>query len=101
MDGNGGPGAGSPESEAAATAAPATSPPCGTAACSSRRSTTFFKGGRHHGKQVGDRVLSRTEQALAAAMRAGDVLYRVGGDEFAALLSLAHAEQLQAYATGC
>lgn len=39
-----------------------------------------------HGHPEGDRVLRETVAALAQGLRAGDSLYRVGGDEFAALL---------------
>ncbi len=39
-----------------------------------------------YGHPEGDRVLCSTAVALAGGLRAGDSLYRVGGDEFAALL---------------
>ncbi|MDQ3538547.1 MAG: diguanylate cyclase [Actinomycetota bacterium] len=55
-----------------------------------------------HGHQVGDRVLVEVASALSAAMREGDALYRIGGDEFAAVLgvtgeadALAAAERLR------
>jgi diguanylate cyclase (GGDEF)-like protein len=38
------------------------------------------------GHQAGDRVLRETAAALSAALRRGDELFRIGGDEFAALL---------------
>ncbi len=39
-----------------------------------------------HGHLEGDRALRETAEALAGALRSGDALYRIGGDEFAALL---------------
>ncbi|HWV85407.1 MAG TPA: diguanylate cyclase [Capillimicrobium sp.] len=42
-----------------------------------------------HGHPAGDELLVRTSRALAARVRASDVLARVGGDEFAALLTRA------------
>jgi diguanylate cyclase (GGDEF)-like protein len=41
-----------------------------------------------HGHQHGDHVLRSIAHALAGALRRGDTLYRVGGDEFAALLAV-------------
>jgi len=38
------------------------------------------------GHQAGDRVLRETAAALSGALRRGDELFRIGGDEFAALL---------------
>jgi diguanylate cyclase (GGDEF)-like protein len=38
------------------------------------------------GHQAGDRVLRETAAALADALRRGDELFRIGGDEFAALV---------------
>lgn len=38
------------------------------------------------GHPEGDRALRATADTLAAALRLGDALYRIGGDEFAALL---------------
>jgi diguanylate cyclase (GGDEF)-like protein len=38
-----------------------------------------------HGHAFGDRILAATGHALAAAVRAGDVVARIGGDEFAVL----------------
>jgi len=40
-----------------------------------------------HGHSVGDRLLVRCTEALRRGLRAGDGLYRIGGDEFAALLA--------------
>ncbi|MBI1920933.1 MAG: diguanylate cyclase [Geobacter sp.] len=39
-----------------------------------------------HGHAAGDRVLNRAAQALRSAFRSEDVVARIGGDEFAALL---------------
>jgi diguanylate cyclase (GGDEF)-like protein len=41
------------------------------------------------GHQAGDRVLRETAAALSQALRRGDELFRIGGDEFAALLRVA------------
>ena len=38
-----------------------------------------------HGHDFGDRLLSATAQALLAAVRAGDLVARIGGDEFGVL----------------
>ena len=38
------------------------------------------------GHQAGDRVLRETAAALSAGLRRGDELFRIGGDEFAALI---------------
>jgi diguanylate cyclase (GGDEF)-like protein len=46
-----------------------------------------------HGHQAGDRVLHETAAALAAALRRGDELFRIGGDEFAALIRVADANE--------
>jgi diguanylate cyclase (GGDEF)-like protein len=49
------------------------------------------------GHQHGDEVLRRTAAALEGALRRGDRLFRIGGDEFAALLAVAdEAEALEA-----
>jgi diguanylate cyclase (GGDEF)-like protein len=45
------------------------------------------------GHQTGDRVLREIASALSAGLRRGDALFRVGGDEFAALISVAGAEE--------
>ncbi len=38
-----------------------------------------------YGHTAGDRLLKRFAEALVASVRTGDVLYRIGGDEFAGL----------------
>jgi diguanylate cyclase (GGDEF)-like protein len=38
------------------------------------------------GHQAGDRILRETAAALSGALRRGDELFRIGGDEFAALI---------------
>ena len=48
------------------------------------------------GHPVGDEVLRRLATALLGALRAGDRLYRVGGDEFAALITARTTEELAA-----
>ncbi len=40
-----------------------------------------------HGHPAGDRLLVRCAEALRRSLRAADGLYRIGGDEFAALLA--------------
>lgn len=45
------------------------------------------------GHQAGDRVLRTIASALSAALRRGDTLYRIGGDEFAALISVAGGDE--------
>ncbi len=51
-----------------------------------------------HGHQVGDQVLVVVAAALSAAMRDGDALYRIGGDEFAAVLGV--TDEADALAAG-
>jgi diguanylate cyclase (GGDEF)-like protein/PAS domain S-box-containing protein len=46
------------------------------------------------GHEQGDRMLAVAAQILSAAFRAGDVVARIGGDEFAALLEEASEELL-------
>jgi len=41
-----------------------------------------------HGHQAGDRVLLETAAALRNALRRGDELFRIGGDEFAAIVNV-------------
>ena len=50
------------------------------------------------GHGAGDRVLRETAAALADQLRRGDELFRIGGDEFAAIVRIAEAEE--AVATG-
>ncbi|MFG1891820.1 diguanylate cyclase [Micromonospora sp. NPDC049051] len=46
-----------------------------------------------YGHQAGDRVLVRLARALEAALRHGDELYRIGGDEFVAVIEVARPEE--------
>ncbi|MFA5594046.1 MAG: GGDEF domain-containing protein, partial [Trueperaceae bacterium] len=48
-----------------------------------------------YGHRVGDRVLQEVAAALSAVPRGGDVVYRWGGDEFAALLRNVDDEEAQ------
>ncbi len=50
------------------------------------------------GHAAGDRVLTEVACCLQAALRAEDRLYRIGGDEFAALIRVADSEEAQATA---
>src|SRR5690606_34529799 len=43
-----------------------------------------------HGHQAGDRQIRRLADALREHLRATDTAYRIGGDEFAAILPDAH-----------
>jgi diguanylate cyclase (GGDEF)-like protein len=45
------------------------------------------------GHQAGDRILREIASALSAGLRRGDDLFRVGGDEFAALISVARRDE--------
>ena len=45
------------------------------------------------GHQAGDRVLVGLARALEGALRAGDELYRTGGDEFVAVIDVARADE--------
>ncbi|MFJ8690990.1 GGDEF domain-containing protein [Micromonospora wenchangensis] len=46
-----------------------------------------------YGHQAGDRLLVGLARALEAALRHGDELYRTGGDEFVAVIEVAHADE--------
>ncbi len=46
-----------------------------------------------YGHQEGDRALVDLSRALLQALRAGDELYRIGGDEFAAVLEVTAPEE--------
>lgn len=50
-----------------------------------------------HGHGIGDEVLRLYAQTLSSCARAGDVVARMGGDEFAVLLSDSTPEQARAY----
>ncbi len=46
-----------------------------------------------YGHQVGDQVLVDLARALVGALRQGDELYRIGGDEFVAVLEVSRPEE--------
>lgn len=48
-----------------------------------------------HGHPAGDEVLRRTARVLGTALRSLDALYRIGGDEFAAVLEVQDAAELR------
>lgn len=54
-----------------------------------------------HGHDVGDRALITAAQAMRSALRAGDQLGRMGGDEFVALLRNATEADLQMVGQRC
>ena len=45
------------------------------------------------GHQAGDHMLRRAAAGLRDALRSGEILYRIGGDEFAALLTVTHPDE--------
>jgi diguanylate cyclase (GGDEF)-like protein len=51
-----------------------------------------------YGHQAGDRVLVDLAQALSSALRDDDELYRIGGDEFAAVVELQRPDEAAAVA---
>jgi diguanylate cyclase (GGDEF)-like protein len=48
---------------------------------------------RAGGHQAGDRALKAVAAALSGCLRRGDELFRIGGDEFAAILSINEADE--------
>ena len=46
-----------------------------------------------YGHQAGDRVLVGLARALEGALRQGDELYRIGGDEFVAVIEVRRTEE--------
>ena len=46
-----------------------------------------------YGHQAGDRVLVGLARALEGALRQGDELYRIGGDEFVAVIEVSRPEE--------
>lgn len=46
-----------------------------------------------YGHQAGDRVLVRLARALEGALRQGDELYRIGGDEFVAVIEVSRPDE--------
>jgi len=51
-----------------------------------------------YGHQAGDRILVDLAHTLQSALRSGDELYRIGGDEFAAVIEVQRAEEALAIA---
>src|SRR3954452_15067447 len=51
-----------------------------------------------HGHQVGDAVLRQTSERAASVLRSGDLLARIGGDEFAIIAPGAHGDGAQGLA---
>lgn len=51
-----------------------------------------------YGHQAGDRILIDLAHTLQSALRSGDELYRIGGDEFAAVIEVQRAEEALAVA---
>jgi diguanylate cyclase (GGDEF)-like protein len=51
-----------------------------------------------HGHAVGDRVLQKVVDVVTGEIRAGDVLFRIGGDEFMILMPAAAPTQAMALA---
>jgi diguanylate cyclase (GGDEF)-like protein len=51
-----------------------------------------------HGHAEGDRLLVELVGLLSSALRSGDELFRVGGDEFAAVVEVSHEEEALAVA---
>lgn len=51
-----------------------------------------------HGHAEGDRLLVELVGLLTSALRAGDELYRIGGDEFAAVVEVSHESEALAVA---
>ncbi len=51
-----------------------------------------------YGHQAGDRVLVSLARTLQSALRSGDELYRIGGDEFAAVIEVQRPEEALAVA---
>jgi diguanylate cyclase (GGDEF)-like protein len=51
-----------------------------------------------YGHQAGDRALVDLAQTLLTALRSGDELYRIGGDEFAAVIEVKQPEEASAIA---
>ena len=54
-----------------------------------------------YGHQVGDQVIQGLAESLRSALRAGDRLYRLGGDEYATVLVSADTEHARQLAERC
>jgi diguanylate cyclase (GGDEF)-like protein len=59
----------------------------------------FKKVNDEHGHPAGDRALIRLAEALHDALREGDQLYRIGGDEFAVIIDVATPVEATAVAS--
>ena len=54
----------------------------------------------NHGHDVGDQVLARTSEAMQAQLRSSDVIFRIGGEEFLAILLGVDQHMVQRLADG-
>ena len=62
----------------------------------------FFKAiNDTYGHDTGDKVIKNIAQSISSALRAGDRLYRMGGDEFAAVLLNTDAKMAEEVAQRC
>lgn len=62
----------------------------------------FFKAiNDTYGHDTGDKVIKNIAQSISSALRAGDRLYRMGGDEFAAVLLNTDAKMAEEVAHRC
>jgi diguanylate cyclase (GGDEF)-like protein len=74
----------------------------GTGACLVLLDCDHFKAiNDTYGHPAGDQVIRGIAQAIGGALRSGDRLYRIGGDEFATLLVNTEPDQARAVAERC